>query len=142
MKRFLFLLAVMLPVLAMAESMYKWVDENGVVHFSETPPNEMPDAEVVQQNSPQRISNEPPVNDASDESDNGQVKASGSGVSISTPEEKASYCRSLKSNLAMLETSPRLQLTQPNGEQEILTDESRDREKARINRLLDLFCGE
>ena len=42
----LFPLACLLSVTAWAQQMYKWTDENGVVHFSETPPPGQQEAEV------------------------------------------------------------------------------------------------
>ncbi|USE36308.1 hypothetical protein [Endozoicomonas sp. SCSIO W0465] len=55
-------------------------------------------------------------------------------------EEERAYCNSLKGNIAMLKSSPRLRIKNKNGEYEILDDAGRQKEMARINKLLNEFC--
>ena len=38
MMRWLLLTWLLLPLAAGAQGLYKWVDEKGVVHYSDTPP--------------------------------------------------------------------------------------------------------
>lgn len=45
-KLLLIAMTALLPVLASAQQYYRWVDENGVSHFSQNPPPEQVSAEV------------------------------------------------------------------------------------------------
>ncbi|WP_299735114.1 DUF4124 domain-containing protein [uncultured Endozoicomonas sp.] len=141
MKQVLFSIALLLPVLTFAESMYKWTDENGVVHFSTTPPVEQMETELLNQQSPQLISNgAPPSPEEAPGSDTEQPTSSPT-ISLSNEAEKNAYCSSLNGNLVMLKSTPRLKITRANGESEVLDDAGRQKEAARIQGLLDKFCN-
>ncbi|USE36306.1 DUF4124 domain-containing protein [Endozoicomonas sp. SCSIO W0465] len=53
----LFFIALLLSSAAIAEPIYKWKDNKGVVHFSTTPPEQQINTETIAKPEPQRISN-------------------------------------------------------------------------------------
>ena len=144
MKQLLFLIALMLSSAAIAEPIYKWKDNKGVVHFSTTPPEQQNNTETIAKPDPQRISNGDSQMTQNKEDSETAVKKQAEEP-IEEPqqktEEELAYCKSLKGNIAMLKSSPRVRIKNKNGEYEILDDSGRQKEIARINKLLNEFCN-
>lgn len=144
MKPFFFLLALLLPVTGITDSIYKWIDSEGVIHFSTTPPRDQEKTVVMAKLKPQKLSDN--ANKMTETSED-REKISDHQKIETTPqesqrksEEQIAYCNALKGNIAMLKSSPRIRVKRSDGEYEILDDGGRDKEVSRIQKLMNEFC--
>ncbi len=137
MKKTLLLLLTLLPGLLMADKIYKWTDTNGTVHFSHKPPQHSQSADVLD------LPEFPSIHGSSDARAVAEIVEKRSDTETSQVSEQASlkaYCASLMSNMETLKNSPRVRVKKDNGEYDILDDEGRKSEMARIERLLQENC--
>ena len=111
---------------AAAERVYKWVDEQGVVHFGQQPPTTSK-AEALQVQS-------------------GYSRAAEEEAEEPTEEQKAAaaaaeYCRIAKQNLAAVSSEAEVKRRDDYGEEHIMTAEEKQAEKTRAQAAIDRYCG-
>ena len=135
----LLLLLIILPMWIQAGSVYKWVDEKGVVHFSSKPHYEAEDVETFEASKSPRIGGEPNEQDSQNNEESTEANEENVDNSEPTPEQ-IEYCNILKSNLKTLKSSPRVRMQKENGEYEILGDEARQSEIDRIEKSIKESC--
>ncbi len=143
MKRLLFLFALLLPIAGAAEPIYKWKDDQGVVHFSTTPPKKQENTEAIAKPELQKLSND--VSQMSEDEENNETAVKKQAVdadekSLPKTKDELAYCNTLQGNMSMLKSSPRVRIKNKDGEYEILDDAARQKEITRINKLLNDFC--
>lgn len=129
---------------AMASQVYKWVDAQGVTHFSAQPPQGQ-DATSINTATP------PPKPAAAEEQ-----KAAPTFESIADPEqaaidkkvkqevaakdaERKKYCEDVRTNLAQLQNNPRLRM-EVDGEVRRLTEEDRQTRIAEAQKSIAENC--
>ena len=133
---------------------YTWVDENGVVHFVDTPPDN-PDAVQVEINTPPPPTG--PAPSASAETDSGDESES-SEPDMSYADQKRAelaqarqakqeqtaenelQCSEARAQLEQLEPSRRVYYTNAQGETERMDDEQRVEKVAELQQQVSRFC--
>jgi uncharacterized protein DUF4124 len=106
MRRTLFTLMLLLAPLALAQTVYKWVDEDGVVHYSDQP---HPSAEKIHVKAVQTYKSQPGA--VSAPASPGQAQQSNAtsyqGCAISNPSEGAEFSNIDSLNI-VVQTDPQL----------------------------------
>ena len=147
---FLVLPALLLLQTATASSLYKWVDENGNIVYSQSMPP--PGAKVLQQPRIRGLHTPPPPA----ESDNApqQVESATSTVSASSEAEPArnltedqqeqyrEYCQNLRKNLELLTQPKRVYVGTEDGGRHYLSDEEREEKIRSTNEKISKHCQE
>ena len=125
-----------------APTIYKWTDDDGVVHYSEDPP-----ADVDYQ----RVSTSVPATSGSDDSDaDSDSGDSGEGEPDAQadqpeaqqgpdPEVVAERCEQARSNLQLLQENTRL-MTNDRGSERRLTREERQERIDNLQEFIDEWC--
>lgn len=118
------LLALAVP--AMAGSIYKWVDAQGVTHFGTKPPQGV-QAEPINPVVPQPSSTPQRAQPSREESSSDKQQDVEKDVKAKIEEDQAaleSYCLQVRTNLVQLQNNPRVRLEEE-GELRRLTEEER-----------------
>ena len=132
---------------AQSKTMYKWVDENGVVHFSDKKPM---DAPVEEQSIPMDAppSGPNPYADAVAENDTASVaEQRRQDISANRKQAQAdlaarqAQCESWKSELARIEPNRRVFYTNDKGETVRADDVERTDRVAELKRLISNSCS-
>lgn len=144
------LLGALLTTPVMAAQYYKWIDENGVTHYSETPPpvTAKNTSEVkVQTKSPSGAAaateSLQKQREAVSKSLSEREKAATQEATSSTKVNKAEYaerCKQYKSNLEAMESHGRVTETDSKGEKRVLTDEEKNKRMDETRRQIKAFC--
>ncbi|KFZ37344.1 hypothetical protein HR45_09965 [Shewanella mangrovi] len=138
------LLVVMLAMLALpianATTIYKWVDKNGVAHFSQDPPAE---GEQVQQLDAASMEPKKIGTVAPERSEPAAApETATSKATVQNAEQAKSICEQATFQLNVLNTHTRLQRTDPaTGETVQMTEEERQQQIATQQERIKLFCG-
>ena len=158
-----YIITLALPVLlflqtATASTLYKWVDENGNIVYSQTMPPH--GAKVLQQprirglKTPETpAANEAPVESASEESpQQAQTTASASTPAPETQpardlteeqqEQYREYCQNLRKNLELLEQPKRVYVSTEDGGRHYLGDEERAEKIRTTSEKISKHCQE
>jgi hypothetical protein len=128
------LLALMLATPVLGQSVYKWTDENGLVHYSDQPPPDRFKAERLQMRS-LTVQREEARGDDSEVTDpdaeDGDEPAS----------RESPACASARHNLVVLENNDIVRMDlDGDGTAEELTQEQREAELIRTRELIALLC--
>lgn len=122
-----------------APTIYKWIDDDGVVHYSEDPP-----ADVDYQ----RVSTSVPATSGSDDSDTGPDSDEDEPDAQTDqpeaqegpdPEVVAERCEQARSNLQLLQENTRL-MTNDRGSERRLTREERQERIDNLQEFIDEWC--
>lgn len=141
--------------MALAERVYKWTDENGVVHYGSRPPANAQEVDSVD------LKSAPPPPPPS-----GETSAQSSSAKVDTPppeavevdpavqgtqefdqqiasQVKQENCRRARHNLEVLQVTPRVGQQQEDGSMEYvrLDDEQRAARMAEAQQQIDEFCN-
>jgi hypothetical protein len=137
-----------------AEEVYSWVDENGVRHYGDMPPDRE-DAEVLQLQEIPAMSDTPPrgaqplENSAAPPEKEGELTAAQQRredikrqqkESREARAEKQKLCNMAQSRLAAIEPHRRVYFTNDKGETERMDDEQRVGEVESLHEYLDKNC--
>ena len=132
-------------------SVYKWVDAQGVPHFSDQPPMDSAAEELAiryrktdQAAVQARVKAESELDAAAgvreglsqDEADAAKADR------LKVLAEREAICKAAKDRMAKYGTAQRLYTPGPDGERIYLTDEELDVERANANRAVDQSCSE
>jgi len=130
-------------------SIYKWTDEGGEVHYSQTPPPGVPATTVeIQDTHPSssalkektEIQNLQNKQQATEQVKKMEQEKSQALEKIA--EEKAQNCQTAKDNLTEFNEHVRMRLTDPTTNKTVmLTPEQRDEEIAKIQTIIDENCN-
>lgn len=123
----LVLLALFASTSVVAQTVYKWTDEKGVVHYSDQPPPASQASEQININTLGRRTST-------------QEEAAGSaGDAAEQPDSPA--CTTARQNLVVFENNDVIRMDlDGDGTSEELTPEQRDQELARTRDLIALLC--
>lgn len=129
---------------AMAEKLYKWVDENGVTQFSQQPPAS-DQYERMNVTAPPKLGSNmaPAATAAPSESDtqNGETDAAVKKAEREQQAQREAQCAKLREDLTTLENNPRLGRTNDAGEMERIGEEERQAMIAKAREDLATYCN-
>jgi len=123
----LFICISLLVASLAASEVYKWIDEDGTVHYSDRkPPNT--ETTIVKTTgtritAPATDSVEHQLDDLSKRQETEQLKAQQEAEVAETTQSTAEYCRSLRASLETLNNNSRVRVEDENGELRYLTAE-------------------
>ena len=136
---------------AQEASVYKWVDSQGVPHFSDQPPaGSSAEGLAIHYNKTDRaalqarlkakseLDTATGVRDGLESDANAAAEADRQKVLA----ERDSTCKAARDRVAKYNTAQRLYKPGPNGERIYLTSEELDVERADATRAVEQFCGE
>ena len=131
-----------------AQTMYKWVDEKGVTHFSETPP---PDEKAKAKASKVTPKVTPPSNPGaynpeawrtqdSDARKRQIERGKGEQADAQGREKRQAACNRARSRLSMLENTQVIYRDQPDGKRTFMEDSERNAEMGRAREAIKEYC--
>lgn len=130
------LLAAALPAAA-AQTLYKWTDADGVVHYSATPPPDGARASEV------KLRGEPAARDSDTAAARTDAEADADATDTATADGDAARqrnCAIARANIATLKASDEVRLG--DAASAPLTPEQRATELARMEKLADALCDD
>ncbi|MFE8072802.1 DUF4124 domain-containing protein [Marinobacteraceae bacterium S3BR75-40.1] len=137
------LLGLTLPGLSWSGSVYKWVDENGVVHYGDQQPHGKQSEKMRVRTttggpSPSASATEPPQPDQEAETpksnDNGNQAAD-----EKSPQKNEEACQQARKNLEIIQNNARIRIEE-NGEKRYLTPEEIEQKKQEMQKIIDEAC--
>lgn len=139
-------LLALMPALACADQVYKWTDDQGHVHFSQTPPaGSKVQAQQVQVNvpppDPQSLQNSQQLQQQQADKD----KAAQDAATKDKPDPKLEalkqqHCDDLRMRLQSLSQAGRATTTDAQGNVSYLDDSARQQQEDEINKELSSDC--
>lgn len=133
--------ALAAPTSALAR-IYKWVDEEGNVQYTQSPPRDRP-AETIETRLPKR-QGAPQQSDAEPEAD-ADAGAGGDGqeqVALEQKEQMQRNCEIARQNAKLLEAGVRVRVQDQEGNRQILDEEQIAQKRAETQRQIELFCND
>ncbi len=134
--RYLFMFLLLTTTLLQANTLYQWIDEEGVTHYTQTPPPSYVGAE-------ERIIDLPKPEPQAEQTTNPQDPLE------SLKQTRAQNCQKARDNLAILISDQEVFRTREGTdsetgeaieEQEIMTIEQRQQEIAKTQNFIEQFC--
>lgn len=115
---------VLTSSLAQAQQIYKWADEKGALHYSQTPPPARYSKAVDVK---ARVTTPTPAASATANKEAGKTgdPANPAPAKPQTPKFSAETCQTMQNNLAQLQTGRRLYEKDTGGERAYITEERR-----------------
>ena len=143
MRRMLITSSLLLAMsgMALAGQVYKWVDAQGVTHFSEQPPQGQ-QATTVNTAAPPPASTEPkpaPTFDSIADPEQAAVDAKVKQEVANQEAERRKYCEIQRNNLSQLENNPRVRVEE-NGEMRRIGEDERQKRIADSRKAIDDNC--
>lgn len=133
------LLLVSMPLAA--QQYYRWVDENGTMHFSENPPPDNAGAAPEQVRASHLTRGLSGNSDATDGTAQNAVANSAAGNQNAGAANDEEMCRKVRTNLETLRNTPQVRRVDPDtGEARLLSDDEHQQELERNLRLEDQYC--
>ena len=142
---FLTTVSVLLLVSTAQGKSYRWVDENGVTHYSQRPPVEQKSVEIKPPPPPatppdeawkelnaKRLKLEDAREDRKEDTEQAKKEAD-------YKKKRAEVCTAARNNLAAYEGPPGLVQT-PNGEYKRFTEEEREAKRQEARKLIQEYC--
>lgn len=134
-------LALALSTTALAGQVYRWVDAQGVTHFSEQPPQGQ-QATTINTATPPPPSTEPkttPTFQSIADPEQAAVDAKVKQEVAEQEVQRRKYCESQRNNLAQLENNPRVRV-EDGGEMRRLGEEERQQRIAESKKAIEENC--
>lgn len=132
--------------LASAQQIYKWKDASGVTHFSQTPPSNGTHYSKMHLNTEPDVSSNPapsasatPDTTSDDNAPVQQQPATG-GAQADTPSNRATLCKQLSSNIALLQSKQAVVTGSP-GKQQVMSDSAREQQLATARAQQTQYCS-
>jgi hypothetical protein len=142
MNRTLVLLLCSLPLAVSAQQIYKWVDANGTVHFSQNPPKD---------GSYQNVTPQQPISGTTTGGAHGAKMYGSAPAAASTPDNAAlqsktdneERCAKARERISFLQekTAHRLMVTGDDGQPARMTDEQFDQQLKDAQDAADKYCN-
>jgi len=142
--------AFAVAAVAQESAVYKWVDAQGVPHYSDQPPADVSATEMAirfrrtDRGMIQARAQEKAELDAAAAVREGQEADADAAAEAERQRllaERANNCKLSRDRVAKYNTAMRLYRPGPNGERIYLTDEELDAERADANRAVDQWCS-
>jgi hypothetical protein len=130
--RYLYLLLVLFSASTFAGSIHKWVDENGNVHYGDTPPVQSNTQPVKVSGAPSNTGKSLPrlADPAADANSAGDVPADQAKIA----------CEQAKADLDVIKNSSRVKLKQADGTERYLTTEEIGQRQDDAAKDVERFC--
>ena len=129
---------------AWAGNFYRWVDEEGVTHYSESAPQGVNAEEVRTHRAPPSVTGRQPAEGTSDETRDERrdgAQQSRNEDTADTDDEHSRNCEAHRANLELLEASPRVRIEDPeSGEMRYLDDDERQQMLDETRREIEEHC--
>jgi hypothetical protein len=145
MKRFLIAL-IFATSSSYAGSIQKWVDENGSVHYGDSPPASIK-AQKINVSRPPSNPGKPLPRlgnlNKDKEKENGTASedpAKPQQTAQASDEEKAKACKTARNNLDIIVRSDNVRLRLPDGSERELSDKEMDERRARYEQEIKRYC--
>lgn len=116
-------------------TIYRWVDDNNVVHFSQNQPEHSNFTEITMQ----KFKHKANANKV-DSSQLGELTISNNKKENNVSENKTARCLTAKNNLATLEKFELIQYKTDSGERKLLTAKEKKDQLTLNKQQVDLFC--
>lgn len=121
-----------------AATYYRWVDDEGVPHYTSTPPQGVI-SEKVNMGSGRAPVSDTPSSATHDETDQGQPQPADQTTTAQTSANKA-YCEKARQRLQTLQSGRRLRMSTEDGGFRYLNEEDIQREIAETQKNMDESC--
>lgn len=140
------LFAMTVPALASADSVYRWTDENGVVHFGDREPSGRSSERVS-------VKTGKPSGDGERQSPQEQVEAldknqaererreNETAVEEARRKQREARCQTAQANLEAINSNARIRVTDNDG-QRYLSPEEITEKKQQFEQIVEESCGE
>ncbi len=130
----------LIPLLAQAESIYRWVDDEGVTHFTAHPPKNRQSESVHTQ-----TGHSEPVDYSSQYSgragsDNSQAQSEGSDSERLSQQELDEACQTARQNLEVLERGGRIAIETDDGSPRYLDSDEREERAETARQIMENAC--
>ena len=135
----LFAMALLLAPLASAQ-VYRWVDGNGTVHFSQTPPPAGVKYQIMHLSSDTGTTAGVAPAPAGSGS-NGTGAPAQRPPMTNTPANRTELCKQLQQNLTLLNGSEALNVAGPDGKPKALDGKAREVQKATTQAQIKQYCA-
>jgi hypothetical protein len=129
--------------LATDVSVYKWTDKNNVVHYSQDQPSgknyEIVDVEVAYK--PSKNLNAKKTDDFIAEVEKKKQEDRSSKEAMKRAQTIKNNCQTAQVNIKMLTGFNKILVSDPSGEQRILSPEEKDEQMALTKKHINIFCN-
>ncbi len=129
------LLGLTLTLPAQAVSLYKWVDENGRVHYSQTPP----EASAAESERIQVKDRNPYQSNLEEQRQGDETKPSTTNSAADVVITREKNCEIAKQNMETFKNSDRVK--QPDGKIITLSEEMRESKIKEMQALINAYCN-
>lgn len=124
-----------------AQQYYRWVDKNGTMHFSESPPPDNAGAAPEQVRASHLTRGLSGNSDATNGTAQNAVASSAADNQNTGAANDEEMCRKVRANLETLRNTPQVRRVDPDtGEARLLSDDEHQQELERNLRLEDQYC--
>lgn len=137
------LLLTLTPLLS-ATAIHKWVDKNGVVHYSQEPPENTKSSKIYSEDLEQKpIGFIPPKIRESTTPVQSEDEKNATAIRNQNSEQASAICQSAKQNLHILKTNSRIRSkSEETGELVSMKEEDRQQEISTQQERIKLFCDQ
>lgn len=129
--------------MAGASTIYKWVDKNGVTHYSEQPPAEDAQAQTLDAKKiePKRIGFDSPKVTTKQDAEASEEQKNADLIRQQNAQQADAICEQAKQNLEVLSNFNRVTKTDPTtNEPVVMSDDDREAALADSKKRVELFC--
>lgn len=134
-----------IPAFAAAQSVYKWTDENGVIHFGDRKPtgkqSESVSIRTGKGSSSNSMSPQQKVQQIEDEEAEVKENETLSAADQARQKQRAANCETARNNLALIGTGSRIK-AQEDGEERYLTPEEIAEKKEQFQEIAEYNCDD
>lgn len=137
-----------IPVLATAESVYKWTDENGVTHFGDRQPTGQQSESIsIRTGKSSRsggsgsMSPQQRVQQMEEQEAENAQSQQVSAAEEARQKQRAANCETARNNLSLIRSGSRIKIEE-NGEERFLTPEEIAEKRAQFEEIAELNCND
>lgn len=138
------LMALMVPALACADSVYRWTDESGVVHFGDREPQGRSSERVSVKSGQSRSSERPSPQEQVEALEEGEAdkerRENESAVEEARRKQRNAKCETARANLDAINSNARIRMAGEDGEPRYLSPEEIETQKSRFQEMADENC--
>lgn len=137
-------LLALTPAPGVAESVYKWTDENGVTHFGDRQPtgkqSERVRIKTARPSGEKRQSPQERLSNMEEEERQTQQRADESAAKRARSKQREAACETARSNLEIIERNSRIRVEE-SGEPRFLSSEEINAKKREFQSMAEENCG-
>jgi hypothetical protein len=133
------------PVMALAASVYKWTDEDGVTHFGDRQPTgqqaESVNIRTGKSSGDNRMSPQERVEELESREAEENQQRQESAVEQARRKQREANCETARTNLTVIQQNSRIRIEEE-GEQRYLTPEEIEEKKQQFEEIAEKNCGD